>query len=1089
MASKNVSHLIEKEVWTRALQGTWNNDDSNLKEDGEEETFYENSFTEVKNHGHTNEDLTPKAPAWNVDFVTSEKNSVKNSSENTDSDASEKLRKMTLRNNKDDPSSPECLSSVSNKEDRKGEKLRKETTDKSIDEVDYFDSEEEYMETHGQKYDERNPLDFFEGLSHRPLQSRYSGGVEQFRNIPVYRRSIQEFAATNHFDVYDVVHDGNCMFRAIADQFMINGRIGYTPERLRCAAIDYLRKNPYKRDGEHIQSFLCTESWQDYLSRMSKSNEWSDHIILQAVVDAYNLEVVVINVFLEDIRKTVVKPENKRNRTPLQFFLGHLGEFHYLSLRPDHWASYWPYKSLLYRLMVCSNRLTPTARQELIQNKITEMGASDLVNKEEFLDMIQLPGGNRDGINTDPEMPLKQKDLTESHGDNLFDFDSYCLEELQLQETEDSSESVLFDPLHIDILTGIPLPHLSYIIKQLFPLHMISSYRAAGRQIVFPDITLHCIGSYADGINVFLKDISKNQSKRSFYNSEGEKSVGEVVIIPRDKHVRHCDKIEGQTSVVSIFADSTNTHPGYCQLKLAPYAMGIREKNILCRGSDRFLKEIEVDAVVSLQEDVQIKYTGLFCDTFPPLAQEWKNRRRKFTFPSHKLIEKVLRMKCTLIKKAHPRSKDPDIEWKYNFSMAEQAVIVGLSTSQYHGLSVFKVLVENMTIHLMKKLKNKHLKAVYLRTLEDIPCAAWETNFSGCLLYTVSALVDYLKVRFLPHYFIPANNLIECYSTDEIEAIRVNVECIRLFPLTVIQNIAENHGYHYAPKLIQMAFVNCRTFRDNKDLMTVFMNAFTPGTVCSVKVMTRLGCYGTALQLLRYTHEQMLLMPMPTDCYEMPSFLEFFHMALKSLRQKSSRIILAKLFDILFKTDISQEIIDDDATYALNILPWTVDFKIGWTEIPVERSTDFFSLADFFYGYSAREFDKRNSTLSELAILTAIRCVKEEIKTETIILEEIEDASLKEEIKSQRDQMIRNLKKRLKTYYIHMYAISMQYLTFEPLQHHMDDIEKLSDEFPEMALSVSSMFRYLERQDKALEYERRYNTSFQWKKHAGTYLP
>jgi hypothetical protein len=61
--------------------------------------------------------------------------------------------------------------------------------------------------------------------------------MEQYNNLAIYRRSIQRFAADNHFEIYDVIPDGNCMFRALADQLMINGRNGYAAEMLRSATI------------------------------------------------------------------------------------------------------------------------------------------------------------------------------------------------------------------------------------------------------------------------------------------------------------------------------------------------------------------------------------------------------------------------------------------------------------------------------------------------------------------------------------------------------------------------------------------------------------------------------------------------------------------------------------------------------------------------------------------------------------------------------------------------------------------------------------------------------------------------------------
>lgn len=45
------------------------------------------------------------------------------------------------------------------------------------------------------------------------------------------------FAKENNFEIRDVYGDGNCLFRAVADQFMINGCPGHTEISLREIAI------------------------------------------------------------------------------------------------------------------------------------------------------------------------------------------------------------------------------------------------------------------------------------------------------------------------------------------------------------------------------------------------------------------------------------------------------------------------------------------------------------------------------------------------------------------------------------------------------------------------------------------------------------------------------------------------------------------------------------------------------------------------------------------------------------------------------------------------------------------------------------
>jgi hypothetical protein len=596
-----------------------------------------------------------------------------------------------------------------------------------------------------------------------------------------------------------------------------------------------------------------------------------------------------------------------------------------------------------------------------------------------------------------------------------------------------------------------------------------------------PGICIHCIGSYSDGVNVVLRDISKSQKEGIFHTTHIQKNIGEAAIIPQNKVVRHSDYTDN--SCVNLYADSSSTHPGYCHIRVPSAATGISGNNVLEKESQKFLKGIEIESCASLPRDVNLKYKGLLCETFPPAAEEWKTRERKFTFPSRHLMRRILKMSCTLIKKAHPRSQEPEIEWKYNFSMAEYAIFNGgITESQLHGFFVFKILVDNATFHLTKQLKNKHLKAAYLHALEEIPCEAWETNFSGCILFVLSTLVEFLRAKCLPHYFISTKNLVDCFQADEIEVLCVNMECIRAFPVTIIQNVAKSHGYSYAPKLIRMVFENCKMFVHNKDLVTVFMNAFIPGTLCSIKTLTRLGFCGPAFQLLQYIHEQMLLMPMPDGGYAIPSFLEFFHMALRNIRQKSSRVILANLFDAHYKTNVLNEYIDKDKMYAKDVLPWRVCFLIGYTEIPEEKKADFSSLADLFYANSLKEYDKRNSMLASLNLETSILCVRKAIEMGTIGTDEIQDKSLKEEITKQQDLAVMDLKRKLKLCYIHLYDISRLYRSYDPLQHHMDDIENLCKDLPEMVYIVALMFRYLRRNDKALEYKTKGNVYLKQRK-------
>lgn len=105
----------------------------------------------------------------------------------------------------------------------------------------------------------------------------------------------------------------------------------------------HLRANPAKY-GVHTSLFLSGESWEDYLERMNKTGEWGDHIILQALADVFLLHITVFNVIDNDVRRTEIVTEMAmETSTKFHICLGHVGEFHYFSLRSMTWKMELPY--------------------------------------------------------------------------------------------------------------------------------------------------------------------------------------------------------------------------------------------------------------------------------------------------------------------------------------------------------------------------------------------------------------------------------------------------------------------------------------------------------------------------------------------------------------------------------------------------------------------------------------------------------------------------------------------------------------------------------------------------------------------------
>lgn len=130
-------------------------------------------------------------------------------------------------------------------------------------------------------------------------------------------------------------------------------------------------------------------------------------------------------------------------------------------------------------------------------------------------------------------------------------------------------------------------------------------------------------------------------------------------------------------------------------------------------------------------------------------------------------------------------------------------------------------------------------------------------------------------------------------------------------------------------------------------------------------------------------------------------------------------------------------------------------------------------MADYFFSCSIKEIDKRNETLATATLETAIACVQKSIEMGAINSDEIEDQSLREEITVQKEQHLLVLRGKLREFYISLYDISRLFLTFSPLDKHMNDIEKLCIELPEMAYNAIYMFMYLNKEEKANEYRQK----------------
>ncbi|XP_048754481.2 uncharacterized protein LOC125665725 [Ostrea edulis] len=917
------------------------------------------------------------------------------------------------------------------------------------DTSDYFDSEDEYFETYRKNFEDQRSM---HGMVYSPYNSegngRYSRGIAQYYNMPVFMKSIQKYADSNGFEVHDVTADGNCLFRAIADQLSINGVFGNSPDSLRNFVLKYLRQNPLQEDGSHLEAFLFAETWEQYLSRMEKNIEWCDHIILRACVDALGMKAVIYNVYETDVRRTEVLPGGHQGRGEcLTIYLGHFGEFHYLSLRPKNWEREWQYKALLFRYHTCTKYMEPVVRKQFLQRKMDSMKKFNVAGKEAMKNLLGI-----ETINTENQISKKcilSRDL-------VYSFcQTYGLSDLEPEESEDSQQYCIEDSFHIDSRTGIPLSHLFFMFRHLIPPLMIVTYSQYIPPVTVDGTMFQYIGTYATGTDVFLRDITRGQTMQNDEMRKDERVVAHTI----------------KALLSKITPDTASTHPGYLRVKVLSSGTEFPAKSLYRLAGQIYLKNLEVPQEMTLPQRTAECMVGFQCE-FPSTTIEWRNRPRKFQWPPKEVIAAIQESGCTVIPKHHPQSSHPEIEWKFNFSKSEtilfrKAIIV--STGRLHGFYTLKVLLESCSAG---RIKHKHIKAIFFSCCEQIPVDTWDTNFGGAILYSVCYLLECLKRKNLPYYFIPSRNLLDCYTEEEIDDIYFQTEAVRLFPVQTIQFLASKYGYSYGSKLETIIFQNCRNFARNRNLVQTFKNDFVPGTIRTVKFLARRGWYDAAFTLLRGTYEIGFCSYGEEYC----SLAEFFCSALGELGQKTSRIVLAKMFENECGINLLNSIMRKEGLFVKDILQWEVSFKIAWLDIPAEKTKNFELQAEFFYDLSKKELKRGNTDLASLGIAEAIHCLERAIQDSNMLdVTEIEDEELNREILAQKSDILKKLKEKLKDCFIHAYWISQLYRTFSPLQNYMPAIEELSKELPEMYGIVSIMFRFLYNHNKRKEYEELYD--------------
>lgn len=145
-------------------------------------------------------------------------------------------------------------------------------------------------------------------LNPGPLTYKKTNSVVRAPTLSILESRLHQFG----LKPLDVGGDGDCLIRAVSPQLYENPN---SHGIIRAAGIQFLTENP-----ERFIESNYEHSWIQYLTSMSCQGTWANGIIIQAVADAFNLKIHIIDFAEITLVKGVTAPSLADVQLPIFYW-------------------------------------------------------------------------------------------------------------------------------------------------------------------------------------------------------------------------------------------------------------------------------------------------------------------------------------------------------------------------------------------------------------------------------------------------------------------------------------------------------------------------------------------------------------------------------------------------------------------------------------------------------------------------------------------------------------------------------------------------------------------------------------------------
>ncbi|KAM1059679.1 hypothetical protein ACFX15_023731 [Malus domestica] len=157
-------------------------------------------------------------------------------------------------------------------------------------------------------------------LNSIPHTPRVNGEIPDVNDATQDHERLSARLATYDLSELQIKGDGNCQFRALADQLFRN------PEYHK-----HVRKQVIKQLKHHKKLYeaYVPMKYSRYLMKMKKTGEWGDHLTLQAAADRFGAKICLITSFRDTCYIEILPKDGNHAR---ELWLSFWSEVHYNSL-------------------------------------------------------------------------------------------------------------------------------------------------------------------------------------------------------------------------------------------------------------------------------------------------------------------------------------------------------------------------------------------------------------------------------------------------------------------------------------------------------------------------------------------------------------------------------------------------------------------------------------------------------------------------------------------------------------------------------------------------------------------------------------